>query len=208
MQRWWIGGVAVAGVALAVLLIGTPDTGGEVTERPIDVPQLPDSPAEPNDGIIRGGMSKRDAAERSPSAVPLDENGMPLPIGDIRAMKPGAREVSLRQQLPEGQWASRTMAPWTQIRRELAKQDQQHPAIAEVNALLGEMRELRRDPATREIQAILEQQDAVEASVRASGLVNDEVERMLELLGQRKEAYERGDYSKEALEAAEDGALP
>jgi hypothetical protein len=204
MQKWWVAGGAVVAVALAVLVIGRPDTGGEVTERDLETPTVEaQEPGE--DDLIRGGGSRGGNASRSPSAVVLDENGMVIPVGDVRASKPGSRELALRQQQPEAQWAARSMAPWTQIRRQLASQDAEHPAIAEVSGLIGEIRELRLDPAKRDVAAILEQQAAVEASVRSSGLVNDEIERMLELLNSRQGAYERGDYSPENLKAAAEG---
>ncbi|TNE87403.1 MAG: hypothetical protein EP330_18220 [Deltaproteobacteria bacterium] len=205
MQKWWIGAVAVAAVVLAVLLIGSPDTGGEVTEREFSVPDIP----EPSDDgtIIRGGgaVTSGGSPYKSPAAVPLDENGDPLPLDDLMAAKPGSREILLRRQQPEAQWAARTMAPWTQIRREIANQDKESPLIAEVNGLIGEIRELRRDPANRDFDTILEQQAAMRAKVEASGLVNGEIESMLALIDERKEAYDNGDYSPEMLKAAAEG---
>ena len=48
---------------------------------------------------------------------------------------------------------------------------------------------------------ILEQQAKATTAVRESGLVNEEIERMLGLLDQRLESYNNGEYAPEVLEA-------
>lgn len=199
MQKWWIGVVGVAAVVLAVLLIGSPDTGADVNERELTVPEATDGDGS-GDELVRSEHRKN----RSPAAVPLDENGQPLPKGSPMAANPKARAVMLRRQAPESQWAARTMAPWTQIRREVAKQDPEAPLIETVQSLLDEMRALRRDPATRDFDTIMAQQAEAVDAVRASGKVNAEIESMLTLIDSRQASYEAGEYEPGAIEAAKE----
>ena len=207
MQRVWVGAVAVAAVVLAVLLLGSPDTGSEVSER---TPETPDIAApEVDSELVRGPTSVRERLrEISPPAVVLGEDGKPLEPGNPLLANPFAKDVMARRLAPESQYAARVMAPWTQIRRELGKQGgpEAQGLIEQVDGLIGEYRHLRRDPATRDFEAIIAQQEEVEAAVRNSSLVNDEIDSMLSLTTERLAAYEAGEYDappEPALKAAE-----
>ena len=209
MQRVWVGAVAVAAVVLAVLLLGSPDTGSEVSER---TPETPDIAApEVDSELVRGPTSVRERLrEISPPAVVLGEDGKPLKLepGNPLLANPFAKDVMTRRLAPESQYAARVMAPWTQIRRELSNQGgaEAQGLIEQVEGLIGEYRHLRRDPATRDFEAIIAQQEEVEAAVRNSSLVNEEIDSMLALTTQRLAAYEAGEYDappEPSLEAAE-----
>ncbi|MCO4743322.1 MAG: hypothetical protein KC912_00950 [Proteobacteria bacterium] len=200
MQKWWVGAVALAAVVLAVLLIGSPDTGGDVTEREVDVPVISEGPAS-SDELIRGAAEPADI-DRSAAAVPIGADGLPLSKGNPLAANPIAKGVILRRTAPEAQWAARTMAPWTQIRRELAKtgDPRAEEVIPKIQALVTDIRALRRDPATRDFDAIVAQQDEVEAAVKATGLVNEEITSMFSLIDQRMASYSAGEYEPPAEE--------
>lgn len=194
MQKWWVGAVALMAVVLAVLLIGSPDTGGDVSERELAVPEVADGPR--SDGELIRGAAEADLGERSPAAIPLGVDGVPLKAGNPMGANPLAQAVVMRRTAPESQWAARTMAPWTQIRRELSKQGgaESEVLVPKIEALVDEIRALRRDPATRDFEQILIQQDEVEAAVKSSGLMNAEITSMFDLISQRMTSYEAGEY--------------
>ena len=96
MQRVWVGAVAVAAVVLAVLLLGSPDTGSEVSER---TPETPDVAApEVDSELVRGPTSVRERLrEISPPAVVLGEDGKPLKLepGNPLLANPFAKDCLL-----------------------------------------------------------------------------------------------------------------
>lgn len=207
MQKVWLGAVAVAAVVLAVLLLGSPDTGSEVSER---TPETPDVAQPDVDGeLVRAPSSVRERLrEISPPAVVLGEDGKPLEPGNPLLANPFAKDVMMRRLAPEAQYAARVMAPWTQVRRELANQGgpEAQGLIEQVEGLIAEFRHLRRDPSTRDFEAIVAQQEEVEAAVRGSSLVNSEIESMLSLSAQRLASYEAGEFDAPpapALQAVE-----
>jgi hypothetical protein len=201
MQKWWLIGAGVVGVALAVLLLGRPlDTGEDVgasTGVRYDAQGrlIPGS----SEGVVRGPNGEPlPAGEVGPDGAPA------LTTGSIAMIKDGtrpnaignplARRMAEARATPEGHFASRTQAPWTQVRREIAGKAPDDPAaaelVAEVNDVVTKLRETRRAPTTMDFEALATQQKDLMARIRQSPYHDERVEEMLAMVDQRFAEYE------------------
>ncbi len=160
MNRWAIAGVVVVGVALGLLLLARPDTGGAITERAgakLDGPGFV-APSDP-DGRNLGAPGTAGTTE--PSA-PLEEPL--LPLSDREA-------ITARLSTPEANAARQTGPGWSEVRMELTthRGDPQADAlIAEVEAMFGELRNMRRNSTKEGWDALEAKQRDLLARIKAS----------------------------------------
>lgn len=198
MQKWWLVGAGVVGVALAVLLLGRPfDTGGEVAppEGPGSV-VIADGEV-PQDGVIRGADGGSRSGLTRPGVERMVRDGAGsadiVATGELGAGNPLARRTAARRDSPEARFASRTLAPWTQVRREImgaAPDDPEAEAlVTEVNELLEDLRVLRRDPGAVDFEDLTAAETALVGKIQASRFNNAGVTEMLGLIGQRRTDY-------------------
>lgn len=124
MQRWWIVGVAVVGIALAVLLFPRPDTG--------DIPEPNPKIVDPLDFETPGKASKQK-------------------MKAVTGPRPGMeRLIELRSQ-PDAVYAGKLTAPWSAVRYALLKEfpedDTEAAEIADdIRTVLATLQSGRRDP--------------------------------------------------------------
>jgi hypothetical protein len=103
MQRWWLLGVAVLGVGVAILLIPRPDTGADIE------PAKPVAPV----GVEAGQEpAPRDGA---PRVRPSPDQMRPGP-------PPGAEKALAERNSPEAMAAKELATPWGIIRYKLNKE--------------------------------------------------------------------------------------
>lgn len=199
------GGAGLLAVILAIFLVGRPDTGGDVVEREIvrevDVPAAGGS-----DEIVRGGeggsasLGGAEPSTSGPAGVPggpVDVGAgaiKPIPLGQLPPQK---LDAVLRQQTPEAEWAARAMAPWTEIRRQLALQGADDELVDRVQGLVTDIRSMRIDGTSRDYGELAATQEALEAEIRSSGMANEDIERLFVRLAERHEQYASGMYDIE-----------
>ena len=109
MQRWWIIPVAVVGVALGLLLLARPDTGGEVADLdPVaeldDEGEAPDLSYDGNGIPIRGGKKLGDAVDAE----------------NRRGANPYAKAAAEARDTPEANAATHLQSGVARIRRATA----------------------------------------------------------------------------------------
>lgn len=150
MKRWWIWlAAAVVGVVLAVLLIPSPDTGGDLAERPERLPRIePEEAAAPADEDwhpvrTRPGLEPRPEPETRPDRTPPDG-----PVGN-----PISTALEEARQEPEVRALLRTTSTWTQVKRLLHGHDEDPlipPLIDQTAQLVRDLRQDAMDPYTLE----------------------------------------------------------
>lgn len=157
MKRWAILGVVVVGVALGVLLMPRPDTGGEVADRAgakLDGP-----------GFV---------APLDPDARNLGSNGAtePATAPDEPLLAKDERDaITARLSTPEAN-AARLVGPgWAEIRMDLtahAGDAQADALMAEVEAMFVELRGMRRNSTKEGWDALEVKQRDLLARIKAS----------------------------------------
>ena len=196
MQRWWLVVAGILGVALAVLLIPRPDTGGEVRERPIGEIDVEDPARRGDEGLVTvgtrpgGGMG-----EIGPDGQPIA--GDPASGEIVRRDEPNPKAAALaaRRDVPEVRYAGKALAPWTQVRRLLSMKSGENddPELAALRDRADEMtRDLRlmlRDPSRVDWAGFEAAQAELAADIRASSHTDAEVEKMLTLVDERMVEY-------------------
>lgn len=212
MQKYWLIGAGVVGVVLAVVLLGRPlDTGGEITTTTDGPVTLTD-----NGELAQPGGLVRDASGTPvPNDVPVAVEGVTHSDGPVRAggtamVRPGitppdpttmvaganpmAQRAAARRDTPEARLAAQTTAPWTQVRREIAKAAGDNPdanaLIGDVQTHLDDLRATQRDPQAVDFADVARRQAELSSRVRQSAFYNSEVERMLVLVEERVKTYE------------------
>ncbi|MFT6819814.1 MAG: hypothetical protein ACJATT_003638 [Myxococcota bacterium] len=211
MQKWWLIGAGVVGVVLAVVLLGRPlDTGGEITT-------MTDGPVtltEGGEGAQPGGLVRDAAGNLVPDgeqavAAGVVASDRPIRVGGQAMVRPGftppdpttmvaganpmAQRAAARRDTPEARLAAQTTAPWTQVRREIAKAAGDDPAasalIGDVQTHLDDLRSTQRDPQAIDFSDVERRQTELSSRVRQSPYHNSEVERMLVLVEERVKTY-------------------
>jgi len=210
MQRWWLVVAGVVGIGLAVLLVPRPDTGDAVADREA-------VKVEPGAGPIDDGseptlVGRTPVTDASPAIGPDGVPHMLQPSGTIEYGKvpgdsnPRAARMSARVDTPEGRYAGKALAPWTQVRRELAEQTADAGEIqVEVDRMIDDMRVMLRDPPGTDAAEIEKRQVELISQLRASEYNDPEMEKMLTLLDTRLEEY-RAD--RDASPTPSEGTTP
>lgn len=207
MQKWWLVGAGVVGVGLAVLLLGKPfDTGEDVGALNTPDVNLPEPVQMGDEGLIRGAAGVRDASgvgrvteatagnpgtgSSSGSATTIEGEEAPSRYGG----NPLARRADARRDVPEARYASRVMAPWTEVRRQLAANggdNESTRALAdEIDGMLEDMKQLRREPSEIDFEALRATEVRLLEQVAGNPHANDEVRTMTGLITERYGDYE------------------
>ena len=140
-----VGGAALVAVILAVVVIGTPDTGGAVVEREIQVDAY-SQVAQTEEGTIRGPDGSTEASDSPSTVIGGGSSTGTAPVFSGFIGKTPKRSLALeRRSNPESNWAAHSMAPWTEVRRQLASQHAPAELVDEVQSLITDIRELRLD---------------------------------------------------------------
>jgi hypothetical protein len=189
MRKWWIAIAAVLGIGLAVLLIPKPDTGA-------DVPDSTGSTTKPTAADGTAGPEGLVVGRHTPGSVKTGDGKLGL--------NPIAAQVAERRAGPELTYASRALAPWTQIRRLIAGKNSTDPAVLglveEADQMTKDMRALRRDPMSMDFGEFEAKQRDLVQRIRQSPAHDEEIEKYLALVEQRL-----GDYATEKAAAATSG---
>ncbi len=212
MQKWWLIGAGVVGVVLAVVLLGRPlDTGGEITtmtDGPVTLTEDGEG-AQPG-GLVRDAAGNPVVADPQEVAAGVTASDLPVRVGGQAMVRPGftppdpskmvaganpmAQRAAARRDTPEARLAAQTTAPWTQVRRELAKAAGDDPTagalIGDVQTHLDDLRSTQRDPQAIDFDDVARRQSELSARVRQSPYYNSEVERMLVLVEERVKTYQ------------------
>ena len=158
MKRWAIAGVVVVGVALGILLMPRPDTGGAVATRAgskLDGPGFV-APNDPDGRNVAGSGGTADPT-RSPDEplLPMDER----------------EAITAKLSTPEANAARQVGSGWAEIRMDLSNtpDDPQAMALmAEVEAMFVELRGMRRNSTKEGWDALEAKQRDLLARVKAS----------------------------------------
>jgi hypothetical protein len=173
MRRWALAFIVLAAVVLAMLLVGSPDTGGDIAPRrsapvasadPIEPPEItdPDADEAPPEEPIRVEKPELPEGERM-----FREDGTPLP--------PAAT--------PEGEMAARVHPLWSGVVQTMSDQANSHPQATnfETQAVMIQ-REI--DGFVRgeggDIAAIERMQRQLIDELRQSDLYDEEMQRTLD----------------------------
>lgn len=199
MQRWWLVLAGVAGVVLAVLLVPQPDTGDAIPDVQVSQIEVPDLPRGTDEGPLelRPRTPATDEGETEPAEPGQLTRGQPVLPPNSMPTKPGlnpmAERFAQRRDTPEGRYAARALAPWTQVRRLVAQQNPEDDAGKELVAALEEMttdvRTMLRDPTQVDAVEIEERQVALLSEVRSSDYNDPSVDKMVDLIEKRLEDY-------------------
>ncbi|TNE85683.1 MAG: hypothetical protein EP330_24845 [Deltaproteobacteria bacterium] len=197
-----IGGASLFAIVLAVLVIGRPDTGGDVVEREI----LTDKPM-----VATGGSEEVVRIGAGPSAPVADGNVAVAGEGDTIG---GASDPSLNTFVPlqtlgqkpkksallgkrnnaESTWAAHSLAPWTEVKRQLNTLNAPEELIGEVDGMIGEVRSLRLDGESINFDELAAQQAELEARVRETPYMNTVMEQMFDKLAENQAKYANGEF--------------
>lgn len=160
MQRWWLVGAGVIGIALAIVLFPRPDTGGVVPQpdptnnQPLNFQRpSPDDPGTADDPLARKGLSRPGA---DPTKIRAIHDRKSIKPEERNGPNPLAAESARKRSQPEAVYAGRASAPFTLIRRELLREDtDESRALAEeMTLLITDLRSQRRDPDSFEWGAL------------------------------------------------------
>jgi hypothetical protein len=189
-----IGGAALVAVILAVFIIGSPDTGGEVVERAIRVDAGTEA-QQVEDEVVRGSAGSRTAGTGAPTLIGSGSSSGAVPVTSATLGKPPKRSLALeRRTNPESNWAAHSMAPWTEVRRQLASQGAPSELVDEVQAMLNDVRDLRLDGEAVDFDTLSTRQDALQETVRSSGYMNTVIGQMFDRLGENQSRYANGEF--------------
>jgi hypothetical protein len=131
---------ALASVVLAVVLFGSPDTGGNIPEAPPAAPASPDA-APPTELATEAGQ------------VPAADALVPVELEEKRAR---AAERTARLAQPDAMAAARQTIAWTAVRRELLRfHDDDATALAASCAEISQrLYEARKAPDTADFATL------------------------------------------------------
>lgn len=107
MQKWWLLGVGVLGIAFAVLLIPRPDTGS-------DLAPLPPAP--------KPASAEEDQTPDAEEAPAQPRRGRPSPDQMRPGPPPGVEKVLAERDNPESLMAKEMAAPWGGVRFMLTRE--------------------------------------------------------------------------------------
>lgn len=190
MRKWMLIGVAaLGGVVSAFLLLPSPDTGAavadldragrlEAAERagPKGSPVPPVPKAVPSGRVTRGG----EGVAKDPG------------VGVKGASELAAAGVERRSQ-PDAVTAGRASAPWSLIRRQILRNEDEFSkevVLPESAELIAELRKLRRDPESVDFDALEKRQLALSSRIRGSDLAqNTEILGALDRLDELLASY-------------------
>lgn len=193
MQRSWIiGGAGVLGLALAFLMFGT--SGDVVTAGgappPIAGMPTPGEPAPAGTPIAPGAPGVAPPVPGTPE-VPLAPGRVPMPgiANDADPSYPSAAtaEALARMNTPEAVYSGRLSGPWTIARRDLIRANGDQQLIADLNDLIGDLRDARRTlPDAPDFATLEQRQRALLGRMRSvSGLpaeTSEQLKRVEDLL--------------------------
>lgn len=182
--------VALLAVVLAVVLIGSPDTGGEVVERELTVPE-PVAVAPSSEEVVRVGEPK--ATVTDPHDPSQTTEGITAPLA-VKSLPPAKAQVLLNRANPESEWAARAMAPWTEVRRQLQQQGGSPELVERINVVLGDIRKLRLNGTAVDFDQLSADQEQLRSDIVSSPHTNADIEKMFSTLDARADAYEAGTY--------------
>lgn len=167
---------AVLAVALAALVL---PRGGD----PIPSPAADERAADAPDAAVDRDAPPRERLRKRFARVSSDE---PPTEGT-----PEYDEALLHGRSPVGRAAATTQSAWTQVARELAAVGTPDALefAGEAEAMIDELRELRRDPAVMEWHGVEARQAELAQRIRTSGVANEAIERSLQLMEQRIAEY-------------------
>ena len=192
MQRWWLVVAGVVGIGLAVLLVPRPDTGDAVTDRGVS----PVTTATPTraDGeptlVGRSPVREGQPLAMSPDGAPMFETPGMVGTGKEPSMNPRAARLSARMDTPEGRYAGKALAPWTQVRRLIAMKTTDAGELGtDLETMVEDMRTMLRDPPGTDAADIEKRQVELISEIRESTYHDEEVEKMLSLLETRLDEY-------------------
>ena len=193
MQRWWLVVAGVVGIGLAVLLVPRPDTGDDVSDRPV-ASVMPGAPARADDGeptlVGRSPVREGQPTALGPDGTPLFETPGMVGTGKEPSLNPRAARLSARMDTPEGRYAGKALAPWTQVRRLIAMKTTDAGELGtDVERMVEDMRTMLRDPPGTDAADIEKRQVEIIAEIRESTYHDEEVEKMLTLIETRLDEY-------------------
>lgn len=205
MQRWWLVVAGIVGIGLAVLLIPRPDTGGEIPSQDlsgIEVPQTRTPQAD--EGVIRAKRRPDGSRDRTMmgsrddgSTVRTKEATIDPAPGAVTRINPKASRLDMRRNTPETQYARKTLAPWTQLRRLVAQQGPTEgeglQLLRELESMNSDVREMMREPWNFDGAEMAQRTESLIERVRDSEFHDAETEKMAAVIETRL-----GDYRAEA----------
>lgn len=160
-QKWWLIAAGVIGIGLAVLLFPRPDTGDAPPADPTNTHPLDFKGEKSADGATLAAGTARVEPPRSTRRASRPEARLgPNPV---------AAEIASKRS-PEGIYAGRLSGPWTVVRRQLTlmKDDAEAQAFAaELEPLVTELRNLRRDPESGDYAQLEARQKELLVKARA-----------------------------------------
>ena len=86
------------------------------------------------------------------------------------------------------------MAPWTEVRRQLASQHAPAELVDEVQSLITDIRELRLDGQSIDFDELSARQDQLQETVSQSGYMNTMIGQMFDRLGENQARYANGEF--------------
>lgn len=192
-----VGGAALLAIVLAVVVIGSPDTGGDVVERDIRVAAARPTGAVEEEVVRDGATPRPSASDAEPGTLIGGGAGAVATPFRSPSGKGRVEKVSMgvaRRNNPESEWAASSMAPWTEVRRQLSSQGAPAELIDEVQGVLDEIRDLRLDGQSVDFDELAGKQAALEDTVRGSGYMNTVIGEMFDRLGENQARYENGEF--------------
>jgi hypothetical protein len=165
MKRWWIAVVAVLGVALGLLLMPRPDTGGAIPDRK---------------GVKLEGDGFKAGNDSQPMTVAPTGGGTDL--GDhpstVAPPEPNAEYMAAqaRMNTPETNAARLVSSGWSHVRMGLGYHKDEPAAaalLADVDALNSDLRDMRRDPSKFDWTAMEARQTDLIGRIRSSAYAAD-----------------------------------
>lgn len=197
MQRWWLVVAGIGGVALAVLLVPRPDTGGDIPDRKVGPVDVQEPIRRSDEGLVTLGERRApveaDDAEPDEAVEPVTAGPLPADGVISRRPNPKAAAMAARRDVPEVRYAGKALAPWTQVRRLLASKGDDEPELLalreQADAMTKDLRLMLRDPTRVDWEGFEAAQGKLVKDIRASDYHDPEIEKMLGLVDERMVEY-------------------
>lgn len=195
MQKWWIPVLAVVGVALGLLLIPRPDTGGDVPahEKPGALAEEGAFPEDDFDLPLRSGKRLGDA----------------VAAADKEGSNPYAEAARAARDTPEARASAHVQSGWAQLVRllgEKAEGNEEAAAFkAEAETILRDLRTMRRSPQDHDWAELERRQRDLADRVRASSFADSAVTEALTHVDNQLAQYHNGGWPADAAVPEEQG---
>jgi len=168
-QRWWLVGVAVVGVVLAVLLVPRPDTGADI----------PDPDPTNTDPLDFKAPAPAPAPAPTPTPAtpePQEDYGMrrtpPVKVeGEEPNITPEQKAFIEKRNAPEPTAARAMVGPMGSIRRQLSidGSDEAKAMIAKIAPVQAELSDIGQNPdTTNDLGTVVSRMDSVIGDVKTS----------------------------------------